>query len=180
MRRLLARFKISRSLDEDGRLSPFWARVLSRSPEDARFQQEATALEALLRESSQEAPPPLPPSAHRAILAAVKAAHPPRPARHSPLLTPALAWASVAVIVVLVAAATLALRRSQPPGAARVQTPQHPLKADWSARLAETLDLVPRASAAAPATVTAPLAQELASLEADARSTAQFILASIP
>jgi len=180
MTRLLTRFKISRSLDEDRRLSSFWARVLSQSAEDARFQQEAAALDALLRESSKEAPPPLPPPAHQAILAAVKTAHPPQPAQRRPVLTPALAWASIPVIVVLAAAATLALRRSQPAGVASVPAPQHELKADWSASLTETLDLVPRASAAAPATVTAPLAQELARLEADARSTAQFILASIP
>ena len=159
--------RISAALDAGRKPSAWLRRGISGSDELRGFEQEMTALDRALKQTVPR--PEMPPSLHRSIMQAVRAANRPAPAQRDFAV---LRWLPVPTLAVLVLLAIWWVARGpvQPP----VQDTQS------LAAATTALDLGSEMARAVPSAVVSPLANELERLNRDLDNTAQFLLASLP
>ena len=126
-----------------------------------------TALDRALKQTVPR--PETPPSLHRSIMQAVRAANRPAPA---PRELAVLRWLPVPALAVLVLLAVWWVARGP------VKPPVHDTQSLAAATTA--LDLGGQMAQAVPSAVVTPLSNELERLNRDLNNTAQFLLASLP
>jgi|DewCreStandDraft_4_1066084.scaffolds.fasta_scaffold37845_2 hypothetical protein len=166
MKKLLRQFRISSALDSKTPLPPSTQTGINRSKELRDFQAALTTLDRQLRQTPPPVPP-LPASAHDAILRAIKA-------QAGPSRSPAAAawrwgWAVASALPVLLLAAWWLLREPTPP-------PQPPVVASTRPPAAMPAAMPDQMSAA----MLGPLTREWHGVRADVTQTVEFLLASIP
>ena len=168
MKAWFAMLKISAALDDGQGPAARARREESVSTGLRGFAREMTALHCALKQNVPRADAP--PSLHSSIMSAVRAAE--RPAVGSKREPAWLRWVpwSVATVLAVIAVWYVAL------GPARVVG-----KEVQSLAVARTaLEMGGQVTRAVPAAVVTPLADELARVNRDLDSTAQFLLASLP
>ncbi len=168
MKAWFAKMKISAALD-DGRTPAAAARQEESVSTGLRgFAQKMTALDRALKQTVPR--PEAPPSLHSSIMSAVRAAE--CRAVESGRERTVLRWLpwSIAAVAVVIALGYVS------------HDPEHlPARDAQSLAVATTaLEMGGRVARAAPAAVVTPLADELAKVNRDLNSTAQFLLASLP
>ena len=159
--------RISATLDAGKKPSAWLRRSISGSDELRSFEQEMTALDRALKHTVPR--PETPPSLHRSIMQAVRAANRPAPARRQLAV---LRWLPAPALAVLVLLAIWWVTRG----------PVRPPVQDTQSLAAATtaLDLGSQMAQAVPSAVVAPLSNELEQLNRDLNNTAEFLLASLP
>lgn len=166
MKNLLRQFRISSALDTRTPLPPSVQAGVDRSKDLRAFQASLTTLDRQLRQTPPPAPP-LPASAHEAILRAIQE-------QAGPSRSPAAAawpwgWAVAGALPVVVLAAWWLLREPTPPA-------QPPPLAATGPALAAPSAMPDQMSAA----LLGPLTREWHGVRADVTQTVEFLLASIP
>ena len=168
MKGWFAKLKISAALDDGHGPAAGAQGEKCVSTELHGFAQEMTALDRALKQTVPK--PDAPPSLHSAIMRAVRAAE--RPAVESERELNFLRWVpwSVAAVVAVIAVWYVSH------GPERL-----PARDAQSLAVATTaLEMGGQVARGAPAAVVNPLADELAKVNRDLDSTAQFLLASLP
>ncbi len=178
MKKLLARFMISRSLDTGAPLSSYWRNYVSRSPELTQFEQAARAWDRRLKEAADTPETPAPTSLHASIMRAVREnrVSSPGAAKAESGWDPAsvLNWGLATAVLLLVGAALwLAV---DPSGRSSGQP--NPILAGpaWPA----VGPLAEQVTTNGIAALTLPLTRQMEGLTRDVHETAQFLLASLP
>lgn len=168
MKAWLAKLRISAALDTGQRPAAKEQRSRSVSAELRGFEQDMTALDRELKQSVPKRQAPR--SLHGSIMRAVRAAE--RPAAESGRELTFLRWLPWSVVAVLVVMVVWYAA----PGPARL-----PTRDAQSLAVATTaLEMGGQVARAVPSAVVSPLADELARVNQDLNSTAQFLLASLP
>ena len=167
MKLWFTKIRISATLDAGRKPSAELRRSINGSDELQGFQQEMAELDRALKQTAPR--PETPPSLHRSIMHAVRAADRPAPVRRELVV---LRWLPVPALAVMVLLAIWWVARGpvQPP----VQDTQS------LAAATTALDLGGEMARAVPSAVISPLANELEQLNRDLTNTAQFLLASLP
>ncbi len=129
------------------------------------LEHEMTMLDRALKETAPKLQAP--PSLHRSIMRAVRAAE-------RPSVSPGWSFLKWLPAPALVALALLAWHAQRGPASRSAPSPQS------LAAAATALAIGGQMAQAMPAAVVAPLADELARLNRDLNNTAQFLLASLP
>jgi hypothetical protein len=166
MKTWFAKFRSSLALDNQTLSMPASNRL---SAEARRFAQQAASLEQALKKEPVETP--LPPSLHESIMRAVRAAEQRRVpvSNHGLRWIPAFGLAAVALIGVWLAIHDSSRHAPMP---ANTTLP--------FGSAATVLELKGKVANDLPASVMAPLTEELAHINRDMAQTAQFLLAALP
>jgi hypothetical protein len=167
MKLWITKARISAAFDAGRKPSAGLWRSISGSDELRAFEQEMTALDRALKHTVPSPEPP--PSLHRSIMEAVRAANRLAPARRELAVLRWLTAPALAVVVLL--GIWWATRGPVTP----------PVQDKPSLVVATTaLDLGGEMARAVPSAVISPLANELERLNRDLNDTAEFLLASLP
>jgi len=178
MKKLLIKFKVSRSLDTGAPLSSLWRRWISGSPELEQFSQAARDLDEQLKQRADAPEPAAPPSLHSSIMRAVRASRiSGRQAAEDQAglgSSPALRWGLATALLLLAGTGTwLAFDHWGPPGGQGVR------HMDVTA-LPAVGPLAEQITTNGLAMLTLPMAEQMEDLSRNVRETAQFLLASLP
>jgi hypothetical protein len=167
MKTWFTRVRNSVGLKASPKLSGSLRRTIDRSEQSGELEQRTTALDRALKEAAPK--PQAPPSMHRSIMRAVRAAGRPAPV---PRGLSFLKWLPAPALVALALSVVWHFQR----GPVRPPAPDpQPLAA-----AATALEIGGQMAQAMPSAVVAPLAAELERLNRDLDNTAQFLLASLP
>jgi hypothetical protein len=167
MKAWFARVRISVALKAGPRPSGSLQQTMNSSEQAGDLEQEMMALDRALKETAPKRQAP--PSLHRSIMLAVRAAKRPSAA---PRGLSFLKWFPAPALVALALLVAWHVQR----GPVRPPTPDP----QSLAAATTALEMGGQMAQAMPSAVVAPLADELARLNRDLNNTAQFLLASLP
>jgi hypothetical protein len=184
MKKLLARFLVSSSLDHGKPLSRFWRKQVSASPELEDFQRSVQEWDRQLKEPVGFGPSEVPPGLHAGIMQAVRESRREQAVEGggwpSFRLAAGLRYGvATALLVLLALGVWLPVNRHIQGGGLRA-TARESVPAEVSSTLPAVAPVVEQLATNGVALLRFPMNRQMEELSQGFQQTAQFLLASLP